>query len=163
MKRRKTRGRQCGKGIGTLRHVGSQSPTGSRNKNNTRLGSRCYGRSGEDVKKSPNSRKKNSVIRPQHLHTLKPYAPMLRSKLNAKQIRALNSVHTHKRAAIIPLTRIKKEDSLAPSWHTSAFPSSWQPSGSDFFFCVHIFDFYHIKLVWQGNLCVMAWREIGRK
>ena len=111
----------------TPRHVGPQRPTGSRNKNNTRLWSRCCGRSGRKMV--------GALNRPQHLHKLKPYVHMLWSKLDAKQIRALNSVHTHKRAAIIPLTKNQKGGFIGAMLASLGIPILMKALGI-WFFCV---------------------------
>ena len=106
--------RQCGKGIGTL--FTTLAPKVLRVLGTKIIPALGLGAMEGLGRKMVGGRKKGrtlgkrtcAMIRPQHLHKLKPYASMLRSKLSAKQIRALNRVRTHKRAAIIPLTKNQK-------------------------------------------------------
>ena len=153
MKRRKTRRRQCGKGIGTLfatlapkvlRVLGTKIIPALGLGAMEGLGRKMVG--GRKKGRTLRKRTPCALIRPQHLHKLKPYAPMLRSKLNAKQIRALNSVHTHKRAAIIPLTKNQKGGFIG--CHVG-IPRHSHPHERprDLIFCVHIFYLCYIKRV----------------
>ena len=161
MKRRKTRRRQCGKEIGTLfttlgpkvlRVLGTKIIPALGLGAMEGLGRKMVG--GRTLGK----RTPCAMIRPQHLHKLKPYASMLRSKLNAKQIRALNSVRTHKRAAIIPLTKNQKGGFIGAMLASLGIPILMKALGIWFFAYIY-FIFITLNAPDKGNLCVMAWRK----
>ena len=175
MKRRKTRRRQCGKGIGTLfttlapkvlRILGTKIIPALGLGAMEGLGRKMVG--GRKKGRTLRKRTPCAMIRPQHLHKLKPYASMLRSKLNAKQIRALNRVRTHKRAAIIPLTKNQKGGFIGAMLASLGIPILMKALGIWFFVLrTYFLSYYILKITVYtvtsvSFLCADLGSSVGR-
>ena len=153
MKRRKTHRQQCGKGIGTLFTTLVPKVLGV-------LGTKIIPALGLGAmeglgRKMVGGRKKGrtlgkrtpcAMIRPHHLHKLKPYASMLRSKLNAKQNWCPEQRAHAQKSCHHPTD---KESKRRIHLCHVGIPRHSHPHESprDLIFCVHIFYLYHIKRV----------------